>query len=71
MEAQILYTAAFQSKKTVRFAPEILEGARDIVLKFDKEGSLSDIVHVYEIPEDRCKVYNDMADEHLLITYKN
>ena len=70
VEAQILYTAAFQSKKTVRFAPEILEGARDIVLKFDKEGSLSDIVHVYEIPEDRCKVYNDMADEHLLITYK-
>jgi hypothetical protein len=31
------------------------------------EDDLSDIVHVYDVSARGCKVYNDVANEHLVI----
>ena len=68
VEAEILYTAVFSDRKTIRFAPEKLQTAPDIVAQFDRGKDLSGIVHVYDLSGRECSVYNDMADEHLLIT---
>lgn len=69
VEAQILYTAVFNNTKTLRYCHEMLEGVKDLIADFCEEGSsLADIVHVYDVSGCDCKVYNDIADEHLLIT---
>ncbi len=70
VEAQILYTAVFNDGKTILFEPEKLSCSPDITDRFDESGKLSDIVHVYDVSNAECRVYNDVADEHLLITYK-
>ncbi len=68
VEAEILYTAVFHNDKTIHFSPEKLEGCRDLVSEFDQGGMLAGIVHVYDVSGRRCEVYNDVADEHLVIT---
>jgi len=68
VEAEILYTAVFQNEKTLHFVPEKLSKNKDLVKEFEENEKLWDIVHVYEMPEGSCKVYNDVAGEHLLIT---
>lgn len=68
VEAEILYTAVFHNEKTIQFSPEKLASSEDIVSEFDKEGILKDIVHVYDVSNRKCEVYNDVAGEHLLIT---
>ena len=68
VEAKILYTAVFHDEKTIHYAPEKLEAAPDIVGTLDPAPGLEDIVHVYDVSTRHCDVYNDVADEHLLIT---
>jgi hypothetical protein len=68
VEAQILYTAVFRNEKTICYAPEMLEAFPDLVSDFSQEGSLSDIVHVYDVSGGNVTVYHDVAEEHLLIT---
>lgn len=68
VEAQILYTAVFHDAKTIHFHPEKLEGSPDVIGEFAPEDDLSDIVHVYDVSARGCKVYNDVANEHLVIT---
>ncbi len=68
VEAEILYTAVFQNDKTLHFAPEKLAKNEDLVKEFEENEKLKDIVHVYDMSESKCKVYNDVAGEHLLIT---
>ncbi len=68
VEAEILYTAVFNSKKTLHFRPEKLQGSPDITEQFEHGKELSGIVHVYDVSGGQCEVYHDMADEHLLIT---
>ncbi|MBO7452463.1 MAG: phosphoenolpyruvate synthase [Clostridiales bacterium] len=68
VEAQILYTAIFHDSKTIHFHPEKLEAMPDIISEFEGGDVLSDIVHVYDVSKGNCKVYNDVADEHLVIT---
>lgn len=68
VEAQILYTAVFNSEKTIHFSPERLCFCPDIVKEFDQGDSLADIVHIYDMSGRKSEVYNDMTDEHLLIT---
>lgn len=68
VEAEILYTAVFQNEKTIAFSPKKLETSKDIVTKFEKKKLLTDIVHVYDVSDRKCEVYNDVANEHLLIT---
>lgn len=68
VEAEILYTAVFHNEKTVHYSPEKLEGSKNISAEFDDSSELSDIVHVYDVSDRKCEVYNDVANEHLLIT---
>ena len=68
VEARILYTAVFNNEKTIHFEPERLSSSRDIVSGFDQSPALEGIVHVYDLSDRKCEVYNDIANEHLLIT---
>ena len=68
VEAEILYTAVFRNAKTLHFAPEKLANARNIVGEFTENASLSEIVRVYDVSDRKCEVFNDVANEHLLIT---
>ena len=70
VEAEILYTAVFNDQKTIHFAPEKLSDCPDIIEQFEHGKELSGIVHVYDVRSKACEVYNDVADEHLLITMK-
>ena len=50
------------------YAPEKLASSDDIVSEFDPADALSGVVHVYDVSGRNCRVYNDVADEHLVIT---
>lgn len=67
VEARILYTAVFNDERTLRFAPDMLAGHKDITALFDPGDKLADIVHVYDLSEDPYEVYNDPVTERLLI----
>lgn len=68
VEAEILYTAVFNNAKTIHFHPVKLQRCPDVISDFDCTENLSDIVHVYDVSGINCKVYNDIANEHLVIT---
>ena len=68
VEAEILYTAIFDSEKTIHFSPEKLSSSKDIVTEFEQNDMLTDIVHVYDVSDRKCEVFNDVANEHLMIT---
>ena len=68
VESEILYTAVFNSEKTVHFSPEKLESSKDVFFEFEQSETLSGIVHIYDVSDRKCKVYNDVANEHLMIT---
>nr|MCR5474835.1 PEP/pyruvate-binding domain-containing protein [Lachnospiraceae bacterium] len=68
VEAQILYTAVFCSEKTIQFSPEKLQSSKDIVSELNPPEAVKDIVHVYDVSSRSCEVYNDVANEHLVIT---
>ncbi len=71
VEAEILYTAIFQGEKTKHYSPQKLEGTKDVIDEFDYSDVLEGVVHVYDLSDRKCEVYNDVAKEHLLITYSN
>ena len=68
VETEILYTAVFNNAKTIHFHPDKLQRCPDVIGDFDCTENLSDIVHVYDVSGINCKVYNDIANEHLVIT---
>ncbi|SNU05829.1 Pyruvate phosphate dikinase, PEP/pyruvate binding domain [Lachnospiraceae bacterium] len=68
VEAEILYTAVFQGDKTLHYTPEKLEKTRDMIRDFSDSDALAGIVHVYNVSDRQVEVYNDVANEHLLIT---
>ncbi len=68
VEAEILYTAVFNNAKTIHFHPDKLQSCPDVISDFEGAENLSDIVHVYDVSGINCKVYNDIANEHLVIT---
>ena len=65
VEAEILYTAVFSNKKTVRFAPEKLTEYPDIVSQFTEDPELRQIVHVYDLSKEFCELCNDLQSERL------
>ncbi len=67
VEAQIMYTAIFKDERTIRFAPEKFNEYRDITKEFEEKEELLQIVHVYDVSGEAIRVFNDVADEHLLI----
>lgn len=68
VEAEILYTAVFNNAKTIHFHPDKLQRCPDVISDFDGAENLYDIVHAYDVSGINCKVYNDIANEHLVIT---
>ena len=68
VEAEILYTAVFNNPKTLHFEPERLESSPDVISTFTEDAGLAEIVHVFDVSGRSCKVYNDIANEHLVIT---
>ena len=68
VEAEILYTAIFQGEKTIHYAPEKLINCKDLISEFEHSEAIDGIVHVYDVSGGKCEVYNDIANEHLLIT---
>ena len=68
VEAEILYTAVFGNKKTLHFSPDKLEDTENKVTDFEGGTALADIVKVYDMSGKNCRVYNDMTEEHLMIT---
>ena len=68
VEAEILYTAIFQGEKTKKYSPEKLTSSKDLINEFDYSDVIKDIVHIYDLSDLKCEVYNDVASEHLLIT---
>ena len=68
VESEILYTAIFDNEKTIHYFPEKLSEVNDMISEFESDETLKDIVHVYDVTSKNCEVYNDVANEHLLIT---
>ena len=68
VEAEILYTAIFQGEKTKKYSPEKLTSSKDLINEFDYSDVLEGVVHIYDVSDRKCEVYNDVAGEHLLIT---
>ena len=68
VEAEILYTAVFRGEKTLHYHPEKLQDSKDLTEEFEQSEVLKDIVHIYDVSDRHCEVYNDIANEHLLIT---
>ncbi|MBQ3379815.1 MAG: phosphoenolpyruvate synthase [Clostridia bacterium] len=68
VEAEILYTAVFNNEKTLHFAPEKLKGQKNILKEIDENSQLEEIVFVYDVSSCGCRLYNDIKNEHLLIT---
>ena len=68
VEAEILYTAVFHNEKTIHFKPEMLADSKDVISEFSEDEALKDIVHVYDVSAAKCAVYNDIANQHLMIT---
>ena len=68
VEAEILYTAVFHDEKTIHYRPEKLAGFRDSTAEFSPNPAAAGIVHVYDVSDGKCEVYNDVSEEHLLIT---
>ena len=65
VEAEILYTAVFDNKKTLAFYPEKLNRFENISDLFDDGGELSEIVKVFKA--QNCTLYHDINKEQLLI----
>ncbi len=68
VEAEILYTAVFESGTTVAYAPEILERFAD---RTDELAALADdirnVIRVFEPPKGVLTLYYNMEEDHLLI----
>ena len=68
VEAEILYTAIFNNEKTIHFHPDKLTLSKDVISIFEDKQEIMDIVHVYDVSDMNCRVYNDVVNEHLLIS---
>ena len=66
VEAQILYMAVFPGPKTIRFAPETLEQAPDIISEIPG-GADQDVVRLADVSGRICELYHDLTEEHILL----
>ncbi len=68
VEAGILYTAVFESGSTVRYAPELLTGFKNVVSEMTAlPEDIRDIIRVYDVSEKGMELFYDMGEERLLI----
>jgi len=55
-------------RKRLRLIKKKLADSKDLIDEFGYSDVLKGIVHVYDVSDRKCEVYNDIAGEHLLIT---
>ena len=58
----------FHNSKTLHFAPEKLKELRNKLDDIAENSGLDDVIHVYDVSRCKCELYNDIKNEHLLIT---
>jgi hypothetical protein len=69
VEAQILYTAVFEDRKTKRYHPEILAGLPDLLPEhFPEMSGLEGVVRIVDVSGCGCTLYHDLRTERLAVT---
>jgi hypothetical protein len=58
--------AVFPGPKTIRFTPELLEQAPDIISEIPG-GAEQDVVRLADVSGRTCELYHDLAEEHILL----
>jgi len=72
VEAQILYIAVFPGARTVRFQPELLLQAPNIlsdIIEATEENDLRDVIHLADVSGRTCELYHDLKHEHVLLRF--
>ncbi len=67
VEAQILYTAVFDGPKTLRFQPELLKRAPDVIGEFTQSEALRGVVRLADVSALDCMLYHDLTGERVLL----
>ncbi len=71
VEANILYTAVFEEKSTLHFAPRLLERFENRLGDYVEDaGEMSEIVLVCHTEDAGLKLYYDMSREHLMAAFR-
>lgn len=68
VESEILYTAVFSDEKTKIYSPEKLTCLEDITGQFTSDEKLLSIVKVYAAGDKSLRLYNDLENDHLILT---
>ena len=68
VEAEILYSAVFETGTTRTFAPELLKKCPNRIAEFIPGAEkYAEIIGLYEVTEQNCELYFDMQTKHLKI----
>ncbi len=68
VESNILYTAIFSDERTIHFSPDKLSKYIDITEDFGPTNAIKNIIHVYDTSNSPLEIYNDISDQHLIIS---
>ena len=69
VEAQILYMAVFPGEKTLQFRPELLQETENVVSGIPGGKALDGVVCLADVSSRNCKLYHDLAEEHILLCF--
>ena len=67
VEAQILYMAVFPGNRTVRFRPELLRQAPNLITGIPEGIAKQDVVLLADVSGWDCELYHDLKNEHILL----
>ena len=69
VEAQILYSAVFESKQTKDYHPEKLAEFPNLLTQlFPELEKLKDVMRIADVSQRECTVYHDLKHEQLVVT---
>ncbi len=68
VESQILYTAIFESQKTVHFHPDMLAVFENLVESVEGGEKLKEIIGLYDLREADCTLLHDLRQQRLVCT---
>ena len=68
VEAEIIYTAVFNNRKTLRYAPEMLKGLPELSAETETGGIPAGVVRICDVSGRECMLYHDISNERLLVT---